>query len=223
MRAPRPFPLAFLVLWALLAPVLAQAPAAQEILPGLAPAGRELARRLDAMGVESLWLPGKQPVDWRTGQATGPDQFERPRTRCSQFAAAACLRLGVYLLRPPEHKLYLLANAQFDWLASQEGVEAGWEPVPSGVEAQARANRGFLVVAVCQNPDPERPGHIAVVRPEVRTAEEVRAEGPAIAQAGRQNFRRTTLVVGFKNHPGAFERGEIRFFAHRVPELPPAP
>lgn len=187
---------------------------AAEVLPGVLPAGRELARQLDTLKVESRWLRGRHPVDWRTGRATGPDRFERPRTRCSQFAAVACMRLGVYLLRPPRHSPYLLANAQFTWLHSEEGRKAGWEPLSSGIEAQARANQGWLVVATCRNPDPARPGHIALVRPEIRTVQEVRAAGPAITQAGRENFRRTTLVRGFRNHPGAFENDEIRYFAH---------
>ncbi len=187
---------------------------ASEVLPGVLPAGRELARRLDSLRVESLWLRGRHPVDWRTGRATGPDRFENPRTRCSQFAAAACMRLGVYLLRPPRHSPYLLANAQSTWLHSPEARQEGWEPLSDGIEAQARANQGWLVVATWRNPDPGRPGHIALIRPEIRTVEEIQAAGPAITQAGRENFRRTSLVRGFRNHPGAFENDEIRFFGH---------
>jgi len=182
-------------------------------------AGRELAWRLDGLRVESRWLPSRHPIDWRTGRITGPERFERPRTRCSQFAAAACRRLGVYLLRPPQHSPVLLANAQFTWLSSPSARRQGWEPLAGGVEAQARANRGWLVVASYRNPDPKRPGHIALVRPEERSVGALQAEGPAITQAGRQNFRRTSLAVGFRNHPGAFERGEIRFFAHPVADL----
>jgi len=205
--------LLFLVVFSSI-PLAARPLSASEVLPGVLPAGRELARNLDALKVESLWLRGRHPVDWRTGRATGPDRFERARTRCSQFAAAACMRFGVYLLRPPQHSPYLLANAQSTWLHSVDGGQAGWEPLSGGLEAQALANQGWLVVATYRNPDPARPGHIALVRPEIRTAEEIRADGPAITQAGRENFRRTTLARGFQNHPGAFENDEIRFFAH---------
>ncbi len=182
-------------------------------------AGRELAWRLDGLRVESRWLASRHPIDWRTGRITGPERFESPRTRCSQFAAAACRRLGVYLLRPPQHSPVLLANAQFTWLSSPAARRQGWELLASGLEAQARANQGWLVVASYRNPDPKRAGHIALVRPEERDVEDLLAEGPAITQAGRQNFRRSTLATGFRNHPGGLERGEIRFFAHRVPNL----
>lgn len=186
-------------------------------------AGEELARRLDALDVERRWLPGRQPVDWRTGETTGPEKYERRHTRCSQFAAAACMRLEVYLLRPPEHSTYLLANAQKAWLDSEKGREAGWRPLGSPVEAQALANQGWLVVASYANPEPHRPGHIALVRPEARTPGQIAREGPAITQAGRENHRRTTAAVGFRNHPGAFERGEIHYFAHAVPGLTSSP
>lgn len=200
----------------LVLPGAAQAPAVTQ-------AGEELARRLDSLDVERRWLPGRAPVDWRTGEITGPEKYERRHTRCSQFAAAACMSLEVYLLRPPEHSTYLLANAQGAWLASEKGSREGWKPVGSALEAQELANQGWLVVASYANPDPKRPGHIAIVRPEARTAEAIAAEGPAIAQAGRENHRRTTTAVGFRNHPGAFERGEIRYFAHGVPGLTGTP
>ncbi len=214
--------LALLAIWLFSSVALgAREAASPEALGEVSAEGRELAWRLDGLDVESKWLPGKHPVDWRTGRITGPERFERPHTRCSQFAAAACMRLGIYILRPPQHPPVLLANAQFEWLASPLGRREGWVALPSGLEAQSRANQGWLVVASYRNPDPERAGHIALVRPEERSAAAVLAEGPAITQAGRRNYRRTTLAVGFRNHPGAVERGELRFFAHRVPGLTP--
>lgn len=186
----------------------------RQALAEVAPAGQELARRLDALDVENRWLASRNPVDWETGLVTGPEKYPKPHTRCSQFAAVACRSLGVYLLRPPEHKLKLLANAQFDWLGSEAGRAAGWQPVATPLEAQALANRGWLVLAAKKNPDPKRAGHIAVVRPEARAAEAIEEEGPMITQAGRKNYRRAPMAKGFSNMKELLEQGFIRFFAH---------
>src|SRR5882762_4929626 len=126
--------------------------------------GEKLIAYLDSLKVEEYWLSGAI-VDWRTGLPTGqPIKDEGKHTHCSQFAAAACERLGVYLLRPPEHGAVLLANAQFDWLP-EKGREAGWSAVSDGVAAQDLANRGSVVVAIYKNHDPKKSGHIAIVRP----------------------------------------------------------
>jgi hypothetical protein len=107
----------------------------------------------------------------------------------------------------------LLANAQFDWLP-KEGKEKGWTPVPDGVAAQDLANRGNVVVAVYQNHDPKKSGHIAIIRPGMKTPEQIAAEGPDVIQAGGTNFNSASLKRGFANHPDAFPKGEIRFYAH---------
>jgi hypothetical protein len=128
-------------------------------------------------------------------------------------------RAGVYLLRPPEHGQTLLANAQMAWLDSDAGRHAGWRPVVTPAEAQAAANRGELVVAVYQNPDPHRPGHIAVLRPSDKTQEQLDRDGPQEAQAGSHNWLSTDVAAGFRGHHGAWEPGgggTMRFFAHGV-------
>ena len=176
-------------------------------------AGIALAAQIDRMDVEHLWTAGKG-VDWRTGRV---DPASRGHgTHCSAFAAAFCAQQGIYILRPPEHSQVLLANAQYEWL-EQHGKEFGWVPVASGAAAQSLANRGWVVVAVCRNVNPRRPGHIAVVRPGVRTAEEQAAAGPLVAQAGTVNRGNIPLAAGFRNHRQAWINGEIRFFAHRKP------
>ncbi|MBX7207336.1 MAG: hypothetical protein K1X78_03400 [Verrucomicrobiaceae bacterium] len=178
-------------------------------------AGR-LNAAFDAMHVEDHWIAGAI-VDWKTGDPTGkPVTDAGKHTHCSQFAAAACERLGIYILRPPEHSAVQLANAQFDWLASPAGKESGWTAVVDAAAAQDFANKGRVVVAVCKNPDPKKPGHIALVRPGTRTPSELSAEGPDIIQAGGHNYNCGRLKKGFANHPGAFEKGGIRFFAHTV-------
>jgi len=135
----------------------------------ITPAGKHLAEVLDSMQVEKHWLAG-ETVHWRTGK---PDpKGKQGATHCSAFVAAVGARLGIYLLRPPEHSQELLASAQHRWL-EKEGREHGWKLVSSPWKAQELANRGVLVVASFQNPDRHKPGHIAVVRPQYK----VRAGG----------------------------------------------
>ena len=175
--------------------------------------GKHLGEVLDSMQVEKHWIAGAI-VDWRTGDPTGKAVTENGKhTHCSQFTAAACEKLGIYILRPPEHGAVLLANAQFEWL-SKEGQAAGWKPLADGVVAQDLANRGHVVVAVCQNPDPKKSGHIAIIRPGDKTPEQIAAEGPDVIQAGGTNYTSASLKRGFSNHPDAFPKGEIRFYSH---------
>ncbi len=180
----------------------------------------ELWKRLEAMEVDKLWLPGAI-VDWKTGLPTGQaiKDAKSKHTHCSQFVAAATERLGVYVLRPPEHGVVLLANAQFSWLASDAGKKAGWVALKDGAAAQAAANDGRLVLASLKNPDPTKSGHIAIVRPGNKDAELLAQEGPDIMQAGGTNALRATLRKGFGNHKKEYD--QIAFYAHAV-ELPAA-
>ncbi|MBM3826915.1 MAG: hypothetical protein FJ410_09400 [Verrucomicrobia bacterium] len=175
----------------------------------------ELWKRLEAMDVEKLWLPGAI-VDWKTGLPTGQPFTDSPKrhTHCSQFVAAASFRLGVPLLRPPEHSPVGLANAQNDWLDSDAGRKAGWVRLKDGAEAQSLATEGRLVLASVKNPDPKRAGHIAIVRPGNKDAAALASEGPDIMQAGGTNFLRTSLKRGFANHPKEYD--QIAFHAHVV-------
>jgi hypothetical protein len=182
--------------------------------PEITPEGRHLAEVLDSMHVEEHWIAGAI-VDWRTGDPTGKLITDNGKhTHCSQFAAAACDKLGIYILRPPEHSSVLLANAQFDWLPG-DGRAKGWTQVADGVAAQDLANRGQIVVAVCQNADPKKSGHIAIVRPGTKTPEQIAKEGPDVVQAGGTNFNSASLKRGFSNHPDAFPGG-IRYYAHEA-------
>jgi hypothetical protein len=178
------------------------------------PEGKKLGAFFDAMNVEELWLP-HQIVDWKTGEKLRDPKDSQPHTHCSAFAAAACKRKDVYLLRPPEHSATFLANAQFDWL-HEHGRENGWAPVATGVEAQGLANKGHLVVAAYKEKDPKKHGHIALVRPSTKDETKIRDEGPQIIQAGLLNATSATLKDGFRNHPGAFTRNEIRYFVHEL-------
>ncbi len=179
----------------------------------ISPAGEQLIKTLDSMHVEQLWLAGRQ-VDWRSGEPNGKVYTNSTsHTHCSAFAAAAAEKLGIYLLRPPEHSAVLLANAQQEWLCGS-GTNEGWQPVKSPLLAQQLANAGELVVVTCKNPDPARPGHIAIVRPSTKSDAAILADGPEITQAGAHNYYSTTTREGFKNHAGAFEHHELLYFAH---------
>jgi len=183
----------------------------------ITPAGDRLALTLDSMDVESLWL-AHEHVNWETGEPDRDADYEGPgnHSHCSAFAAAAAKRLGVYLLRPPEHGQVLLANAQADWLAGEAGAQAGWRRVPNMEEAQRLANRGTLVLVLYRNPDRHVPGHIAIVRPSEKSARTLEENGPEIIQAGEHNHNKTNVRIGFENHPGAWPDG-VLYYAHDLP------
>jgi len=183
----------------------------------ITPAGARLASTLDSMNVEFLWLANEH-VNWETGEPDRDADYEGPgnHTHCSAFAAAAAKRLGVYLLRPPEHGQALLANAQADWLASQAAAKAEWHSVPAMQQAQRLANEGSLVLVLYPNPDKHVPGHIAIVRPSEKTAKILEENGPEIIQAGEHNHNRSNVKTGFSNHPGAWPNG-VLYYAHVLP------
>ena len=179
----------------------------------ISPEGRQLIAAIDAMHVEKFWLAGAQ-VDWRSGLPNGKVYaVPNGHTHCSAFAAATAEKLGVYLLRPPEHSATLLANAQQIWLCGA-GTNDGWVAVSTPLEAQKLANAGNLVVVTCKNPDPTKPGHIAIVRPSEKSDEKIAAEGPEVTQAGLHNYIDSNVKEGFKNHKDAFENNELLYFVH---------
>jgi len=189
------------------------APAADDSV--VAPQAQQIVRVLDAMGVETKWIAGEH-VYWESGLPTGVTETSPGKhTHCSAFVAAAAKKLGVYILRPPEHGQKLLANAQSEWLA-EEGAAHGWRKLGSANEAQAAANRGLLVVASYRNHHDDRPGHIAIVRPGTKTAEQIAADGPDVIQAGAINATSITIKAGFAGHPAAWRDNEIAYYAHEV-------
>jgi hypothetical protein len=195
--------------------------------PPISPAGQRLADLLDSMDVENLWQ-AKFHVDWRTGVSEGPREFTPGgHTHCSAFAAAAAERLGIYLLRPPEHRQDWLANAQERWLNDPAGAAAGWRKLGTladpgaSARAIAAANAGMLVVAVYFQPPREtalgpkqRSGHIAIVRPDQIVSDRTETDGPEVTQAGGHNYRRVALRVGFADHRQGLTDGSIEYFAH---------
>ena len=177
-------------------------------------AGRKVLQMLDHADVEHLWLP-HQHVNWETGEpeANAPVYS----SHCSAFAAAFSKRLNVYMLRPPEHSPVLLASAQTAWFGRDEGKRAGWHQLESASQAQTLSNAGDLVVVSYESPNPKKPGHIAIVRPSLKTAVALAEDGPEITQAGAKNYTDSNVRIGFKHHVDAATNG-VRYFGHAVPQ-----
>jgi hypothetical protein len=175
--------------------------------------GKHLLQLLDSSKVEDLWPSGYR-VDWETGVPIAVSSSTHS-THCSAFAASFSKKLGIYLLHPPQHKQNLLANAQFDWLQSDEAAKEGWMKVATALEAQNLANKGYLVVTATKNPDETRPGHVAVIRPAIKSLALLQEEGPQVTQSGKVNHYSISLIKGFANHPGAWPNGVI-FYEHSV-------
>ena len=185
----------------------------------ITPRGVWLAQQLDGMGVETKWIAGTH-VNWETGLPTSDTEVLPGRhTHCSAFVASAAERLGVYILRPPQHGQSLLANAQNEWLAS-EGGGSGWRRLDGPVQAQDAANRGFLVVASYHNHRDDKPGHIAIVRPGNKSDGAVAEQGPDVIQAGTVNSGSINIRSGFAGHVFAWNDNEIDYYAHAVRAAP---
>jgi hypothetical protein len=73
-----------------------------------------------------------------------------------------------------------------------------------------------FVVATYKNHHDDKPGHIAIVRPNDTSARELRENGPQVTQAGGTNYRSVSLKQGFAGHPAAWTRREVRYYAHNV-------
>lgn len=186
---------------------------AQPCCGPITPNGEKLLAQLNASGVDHLWLPHKN-IHWETGELDNNPYGRPAATHCSAFVAAFTKRLGIYVLRPPDHSLILLANAQMRWLTS-DGAASGWRRLPDAAVAQSSANQGNLVVAAFENRDAHLPGHIAFVRPGLLDATRLATEGPDVTQAGGTNAISIPIAQGFRHHPGAWPSG-IRYFEHRI-------
>ena len=163
--------------------------------------------------VEKLWL-ARQHVNWETGQPDDPNATKGIKTHCSAFVASVCKQQGVFIIHPP-HK-GSLANAQYDWLFSDEGYAKGWRQIKNNVfeTAQQFANKGMVVVAVYKNINAAKPGHIALVMPTEKTIEELNKEGTTMIQAGRINGNSISFRQGFEHHITSWDAAlnEVAFF-----------
>lgn len=163
--------------------------------------GRQLKSFYIGMDVLHKWQAG-QHVNWETGEPDDPDAISGIRTHCSAFVAAACERRGIYILRPPQHKQELLANAQVKWLKSGQAENSGWHPITKDIlfQAQKMADEGYLVVACAQNPDPHKPGHIALVMPADLSVQQIQQSGPLLIQSSAKNSVDASFRNAFHRH-----------------------
>jgi hypothetical protein len=176
--------------------------------------GRALKEFYLSLHVEDLWLSG-QHVNWQTGEPDDPSAEQDIHTHCSAFVAAACAKKNIYILRPPDHSIQLLANAQYEWLQSDEAKKMGWVKIDSsGVyeKSQVLANKGYFVVAACKNKNPKLPGHITLVRPAEITADQLAESGPMMISAGTHNFNYISLKSAFGSHISGWPEEEVLFY-----------
>ena len=69
----------------------------------ITPAAQKAAAVIDTLDVEQHWPAGVH-VHWESGEPDGrPETSSGKHTHCSAFVASAAKRLGVYILRPPQH------------------------------------------------------------------------------------------------------------------------
>ena len=176
------------------------------------PAGVQFTQFLDSLDVDHLW-PKDTYVNWETGMPEPRNGHHEPHTHCSAFAAAAAKRIGIYMLRPPEHGQSELSAAQERWFGSEAGRRGGWKAVTTPEEAQSLANLGEFVVLVYGDPNPHKSGHIAIVRPAVKSEKQLQKEGPQTTQAGGHNFSSGTAEYSFVFHKGAWP-AKVQMYAH---------
>jgi hypothetical protein len=179
--------------------------------------GLQLLRALDSLDVEHHW-PSNREVQWDTGEPVGEPSSPvlGPDTHCSLFTAAVGKAVGVYMPRPPRYSQNNLSGTQLDFFDSRSGHEAGWFKVENPEQAQALANRGYLVIfgyfrpkSIAQHAD----GHVAVVRPsQTRTAAQIRDSGVLETNAGTHNHASIPARRGFS----ASELPNLRYFAHEI-------
>ncbi len=179
--------------------------------------GDQLKKFYLGLNVEHLWIEGNH-INWKTGEANSPDATIGIHTHCSAFVAAACERMGIYILRPPQNGQILLAKGQYDWLQTEDARKNGWSSLTDinrlslYVQAQKLANSGKVVVTIVKNPDGSKPGHTVLVIPKETDIKTLEKSGPMIIMAGTHNFNFISLKNGFKTHITGWPENEILFF-----------
>jgi hypothetical protein len=181
--------------------------------------GKSLEKFYLRLDVEHLWIAGSH-INWETGVADKPDATAGNHTHCSAFIASACEKLGIYILRPPEHGQILLANAQYDWLQTEEARKNGWRLITNAnrislyTEVQKLANSGKLIIAVIKSPDDSKPGHAALIMPKEIDEDKLTESGPVLIMAGTHNFNFISLKNGFRSHIANWPENEIMFYVN---------
>jgi hypothetical protein len=179
--------------------------------------GQQLKSFYLSQQVETHWIAGSH-IDWETGETDNPGATNAIHTHCSAFAAAVCKRLNIYILRPPEHNQILLANAQYAWLSTPAALDAGWKLLTGNTayeEAQSLANQGYVVLAICENTDKSKPGHVALVMPSEIAINKLEESGPMLIMAGTHNYNKIALKGGFRTHITEWPEHSILFYYNK--------
>ena len=124
-------------------------------------------------------------------------------------------KLGVHLLNPIEFPYVFLASAQAKWLLSDDGITNGWRKILTMKEAQRLANNGEIVIAIFASVIENKSGHIAILRPSLKSSAELEVDGPQVIQAGANNFSSTNVRIAFSHHKNAFP-SKILYFQHEI-------
>ena len=166
-----------------------------------------------SLNVTGLWISGHH-INWETGEPDKSNATEGIKTHCSAFVAAACKKLSIYILRPPDHGQVLLSNAQYDWLFTDDAVNKGWTEIKTDkyYTSQIYANEGYVVVAAFKSSDDSKPGHIALIMPTEIDKNTLNESGPILIQAGTENSESISLKEGFKHHIKKWPENKIEFF-----------
>jgi hypothetical protein len=183
---------------------------------GMDEKGHALKEFYLSLRVEELWLSGHH-INWEMGEPDNPSSDQDIHTHCSAFVAAACKQLNIYILRPPDHPMQLLANAQYDWLGTPEAEKKGWKLIESGniyEMAQDYANSGYVVIATVKNSNTKLPGHIALVRPAEISSDQLADSGPMLIMASTHNFNYISLKSGFKSHIKEWPDHTVLFYVN---------
>lgn len=185
----------------------------------LTPEGLFLKSYYDSLNVEQLWGKGLK-VDWESGEALRQSR-NRHTTHCSAFVAAILKRNSLYILRPPEHKLKNLANAQWEYLQGEQAQRDGWKRILGNYEdIQDLANQGYFVIAVLKSHNPEKPGHIAFVYPYLHESVCLGQTGPYLIQAGFINAKGIPLLKGFERHTESLDTLQFYYNFQKINILP---
>jgi hypothetical protein len=174
------------------------------------------AQFLDSFNIYQKWIRGKD-CDIYTGEHHNQPHSFSNVTYCSLFVAHIARHLNIYLPAPPFYKRYFLATRQCRWLFEQ-GKMRGWKKV-SFIQAQDYANEGYFTLACSLNDQPNKPGHIAVVRPAFKLPFKLLIEGPQILNVGWYNNSSISAKEGFKKQKDPFKRDKSIYYFTYLKEL----
>lgn len=117
---------------------------------------------------------------------------EDGQTDCNGFVNMVAEKMGYKEFKPEGRKWPMIANEICDKMK----IDSKWRKT-NGNSAQFYANHGYLVIAGWRNPNYEKSGHVAIVRPGILTTSRkwsIRIPGvPKVANVGKAESCRLDL------------------------------